>query len=157
MKSNSRKEDLKDADIVDTLLRLASKNLESRIKTLEEEIPNRERLRDELLGIIGTQHLKLEEKVWHMRYARPNNGLWEKLKEHELELRRLEQLKIREEITSAEDISIMREKLQKTQEEFETEGMKLKLIGAESEKEKPQYEYGKGSASMRRDRQNSTL
>jgi hypothetical protein len=157
MKSNSRKEDLKEDEIVDTLLRLNSKNLESRIKRLEEEIQNRERLRDELLGIIGTQQLGLEDKIWRLRYASPNTNSGERLKDHEIELRKLEQMKIREEIASREDISGIQEKLERAWEELQEEIIKLKLVGSvQQAEERNRDEYGKGQNSINRHKENST-
>jgi hypothetical protein len=136
MTNNSQKEDLKEDEIVDALLRLTSKNLESRIKQLEEEIQDRKILRDQFLELMGNQQLKLEDKVWQLRYAFPNTRSWERLKDHEIEIRRLEQMKISEQIASAADVSRIQERLQQAQEEFEEESIKLKLVGSLQEEEK---------------------
>ena len=128
MTNNSRKEDLKEDELVDTLLRLSSKSLESRIKQLEQEIHARKKLRDEFLELMGTQQLRLEDKIWQLRYASPNTHSWERLKDHEIELRRLEQMKISEQIASAADVSRIQENLQRAEEEFEEESIKLKLV-----------------------------
>jgi hypothetical protein len=132
MTNHTRKENPVEDSIVETLLRLPAKNLETRIRQLEDEIRDRKRLRDEFLSTMGTQQLSLEERAWQLRYSGFTDRGLEHLGAIESEIRRLGQMKVTEQIFSLRDVALIREKLMTAQEELEQELVKLQLVGSEN-------------------------
>ena len=57
-----------DDEIVSTLLRLPSKNLEARIKELEQEIHERQKMRNNILSKLATHRIRLEDHKRHLEY-----------------------------------------------------------------------------------------
>ena len=118
-------------DIVETLLRLPTKNLESRIKQFESEVKERQQFRNNALSTLGTHKLRLEDQLQRLRYfLSPGQGL--QINQGFLtEIIRLEGNIIDEVIACFRDVSRLREKLQEAREELEASRQKLKLIESE--------------------------
>ncbi len=117
-----------DEDVVDTLLRLPSKNLEERIKLLDQEIRERQALNDQILSSLGTKQVQADERASQMAYALPSSPEFrhkESAEEHSL---RLEALRINECLAFLHDLFQLREKAQEAQEELKAQRKKLKLL-----------------------------
>lgn len=132
MTNHTRKESPVEDNIVGTLLRLPAKNLETRIRQLEDEIRDRRRLRDEFLSTIGSQILGLEQRAWQLRYSGFTDRGIEHLRAIESEIRRLGQIRVTEQIFTLRDVAQIQENLMTLQEELEQELVKLQLVGSES-------------------------
>lgn len=119
--------------VIDDLLRLPAKNLESRVKQFESEIQERQRLNDEALSSLGTLQLQSENNAWQLRYASPFEKSFSALLDFKKQILNLESSKINEITACFRDISGLKEKLQETREELESARQKLKLVIPESE------------------------
>lgn len=117
-----------DEDIVDTLLRLPSKNLEERIKLLEQEIRERQALNDQILSALGTEQIHADERVSQLRYAAPSSPEFGRKESAEERSLRLEALRINECLAFLHDLFQLREKVQEAQEELEAQRKRLKLL-----------------------------
>ena len=115
-------------DIVEALLRLPTKNLETRIKELEKEVQTRQKLSQEALLVMGTRQLNLEERVWHLRYAMLESAGSRTRDELNKQIQNLEAWKLNEMIACFRDLSGLRERLQQSREELEKARQKLKLV-----------------------------
>lgn len=115
-------------DIVEGLIRLPIRNLESRISELEHEIGLREHLSEELLLEFGTNRLRLEDRKYRLRYV----GLvsvGSKEKQHvEKELQQLDKNESSEKIGCFRDVSTLRQRLQEAREALETNKEKARLV-----------------------------
>lgn len=140
MTNHTRKENPVEDNIIGTLLRLPAKNLETRIRQLEDEIRDRKRLRDEFLSTIGSQILGLEQRAWQSRYSGFTDRGLEHLRAIESEIRRLGQMKVTEQIFSLRDVAQIQERLQIARDEFEQELMKLRLINFEGNDNEKAYD-----------------
>ncbi len=117
-----------DEDVVDTLLRLPSKNLEERIKLLEREIKERQTLNDQILSALGTRQIQADERASQMAYAMPSSPEFRHKESAEERSLRLEALRINECLAFLRDLFQLREKVQETQAELETQRKRLKLL-----------------------------
>ena len=116
------------SDIVEALVQLPVKNLESRIHELDSEINRREHLSEELLLGFGTTRLQREDRRWHLRYA---GELSAGSREKQHVERELEQLRIRqssEKLDCFRDVSNLRHRLQEAREMLELNKEKVSLI-----------------------------
>lgn len=128
MADNEEEQGLEDKDIVETLLRLPVKNLESRIKQLQKDIKTRQKLSNHALSKLGTQRFNLEEKVWQQRYIGLLGHNFKEDMGFASQLLKLKQSTIYETHSCFRDISEFKEKLHHIQEEFEMARQKLRLI-----------------------------
>jgi hypothetical protein len=128
MEDYKSKEGAEKSDILDILIGLPQKNLESRIKQLEQEIYARKELSDEALLKFGNHQLRLEEIIRQLRYVSPFNQAFSVKKDFQLQLQILENHKINEIIGCFKDVSLLQERLQNAREELELEKQRQELI-----------------------------
>ena len=128
-KRKSKKEGEVD-EVVDTLLGLPVKNLEDRIKQIETELAMRKVLLNGALSSLGTQQLRLEERIRQMHYRSAVNGSALARKTAlEQEMARTEFRKIDEWLAYFKDMIGLQEQLQQAQEDIELEKQKRRLVG----------------------------
>ena len=123
----SRVQEESDA-VVNALLKLPVKNLESRIKEIVSELKQRQRISDERLSGLGTHRLQVLDQLHRLRYL---DLLGVGVRPSTLALRDLLQIEqgIAEELTACfRDALGLKEKLQDARESLETSKQKLKLI-----------------------------
>jgi len=115
-------------DQVEALLGLPARNLESRIKQLEAEIKQRRQISQDTLSVLGTQKLRLDDRLFRLRYlATPSDPLmlertlgWQNLQ--------LDQSIGNEAMVCFRDIDRLKERLQEAREELAFEKQKLALL-----------------------------
>ena len=123
-KANKREEE--DDELVSALLKIPTKNLEERIRLVESEIREREKLSSEGLVQLGTQQLQLDEKIRQLRYTTD----WGDTSSKNLKFQfiNLEIQKMKEMIGCFKDVSWLKQRLQEAKEELEMEKQKSKLL-----------------------------
>ncbi len=110
-------------DIVNDLLNISKNNLEDKLKLLENELNNRRRIFDEVMTNLGTNKIRLEERLYRFRYVG--------FQGREMMIRDLSHLdfKIVSEWTEYfRDMLHLKEKLQEAEGELNVERFKNKLI-----------------------------
>jgi len=120
-------------DVVDTLLKLPAKNLESRLRQLESDVRQRHDLRNHALSTLGTHKLQLKDQSFRLRYASLSNTGFQTSQDCLREIIRLDQSIISEMISCFQDVLRLKENIQEAQEELELEKQKLLLIESEQE------------------------
>ncbi len=119
--TNTSKED--ENDIVNELLNISKNNLEDKLKLLENELINRRQIFDTNITNLGTNKIRLEERLCRFRYVG--------FQGREMMIRDLSHLdfKIISEWTEYfRDMLHMKEKLQDARSELRLERFKGKLI-----------------------------
>jgi len=134
MKEVNNKNKLKEDDILETFLKLPKKNLEARIKQLEDEIKTRQALSNEALSGLGTHQLQIKDKLWRLRYTSMLNEGFIVNRDFIKQLINLEEQRFKEMINCFNDILHLKEKLQEAREELELDRQKLKLIELDYDK-----------------------
>ncbi len=122
----AKKRDEEDDEIVSALLKIPSKNLEERIRLIESEIGERQKLSNEGLVQLGTQQLRLEEKIRQLHYSTDWGDTFSK--NLKFQFINLEIQKMKEMIGCFKDISWLKQRLQEAKEELEMEKQKSKLL-----------------------------
>ena len=117
-----------DDEIVSTLLRLPSKNLEARIKELEQEIHERQKMRNNILSKLATHRIRLEDHKRHLEYISLIGQSPAVLQSIAGDLLKIETSMAGELKDGFRDISGLKERLQEAREELEMERQKLKLL-----------------------------
>ena len=110
-------------DIVNDLLNISKNNLEDKIKLLENELINRQKIFDEIMSNLGTNKLQLEDRLHRFRYVG--------FQGREMMIRDLSHLdfKIISEWTEYfRDMLHLKEKLQEVRGEFRVEKLKNRLV-----------------------------
>lgn len=110
-------------DIINALLNVSKHNLEQRIKLLENELVNRQRIFDKVMTNLGTNKIRLEDRLHRFRYVG--------FQGREMMIRDLSHLdfKIVSEWTEFfRDMFRIKEKLQETRSELRVERFKKKLV-----------------------------
>lgn len=115
-------------EIVGTIIALPSKNLEKRIKEIEDELNIRRSILNEALLNLGTRGIQLEEIIWQMRYSGILGSAINVKVTLEKELARTENRKADEWISYFRDVSRLKERLQDAKDELELEKVKRKLV-----------------------------
>ena len=123
MKDYKGKKEAEQTDVVDDLLKQPVKNLEDRVKQLENEIKDRLNLNIDTLSKLGTQQLFFKERARQLHYTAP----FTTKSQFEIETARLEVQKNREMLDCFRDISRLQEQLRESTEELKRERLKLKL------------------------------
>ena len=118
----------KENNLLETLLALPKKNLESRIKEFENEINKRQSLSNDALSRLGTHQLQIKDKLWQLRYSSMANEGFIVNRDFIRQFNNLEEQKIKEMIGCLNDVMQLNEKLQQAREEFELEIQKIKLL-----------------------------
>lgn len=112
-------------DIINDLLNISKNNLEERIKLLENELINRRQIFDKNITNLGTNKIRLEERLNRFRYVG--------FQGREMMIRDLSHLdfKIISEWTEYfRDMLHLKEKLQEARSELRVEGFKERLMGS---------------------------
>lgn len=115
-------------EIVDTIVALPAKNLEKRIKDIENELNIRRSILNEALLSLGTRGLQLEDKIRQMRYSGILGSAINVKVALEKELAITEIRKTDELISYFRDVSRLKEGLRDAREELELEKQKRKLV-----------------------------
>ncbi|MEW5859034.1 MAG: hypothetical protein AB1861_16885 [Cyanobacteriota bacterium] len=121
-------------DLVETLLRLPKRNLESRIKELQKEIQERKKLRDESLSRLLTSQSRLKSLQTRAAYM---GSMSESLKRQVDLLSNLGTLDrdiSHEETGAFRDLSKLKAELQLAHEELAMEKEKLALLSSDEAK-----------------------
>ena len=121
----AKKRDEED-EIVSALLKIPAKNLEKRIDLIENEIGERKRLSNEGLVQLGTQQLRLDEKIRQIRYTADWGDTFSK--NLKFQFINLEIQKMKEMIGCFKDVSWLKQRLQEAKEDLEMEKQKSKLL-----------------------------
>jgi len=113
-------------DIVDTIIKLPIKNLEDRIRSIELNIRERQKIFENSTSVLSEREIELESHLWRMRYCLGNEftrklGL-------ENELARIKNMQINDILIHFNDQMKLMEKLQLAREELAMEKEKKKLI-----------------------------
>lgn len=114
-----------DNDIITELLNITKTNLENKIKLFENELINRRQIFDEVMTTLGTNKIRLEDRLHRFRYVGFQAG--------EMMIRDLSHLdfKIVSEWTEFfRDVHRIKEKLQDVIGELKIEGFKGNLINS---------------------------
>ena len=122
----SKKREDEDDELVSTLLKIPAKNLEERIRLIESEIRERKKLSSEGLAQLGTQQLRLDEKIRQLRYSTDWGDTFSR--NLKLQFINLEIQKMKEMIGCFKDVSWLRQRSQEAKEELEMEKQKSKLL-----------------------------
>jgi len=123
-----KEKEARKSDLVDELLELPKKNLEARIRQLEQDIKTRLVLNEEVLSRIGTSQLGLQGQLWQLRYVSPFLHAFRANRDFQAQLQRLDSLKINEELSCFKDMHDLKVQLQSASEELETAKRKLRLV-----------------------------
>lgn len=127
--ANYQTQSTRDEDeLITTLLKLPAKNLESRIRQLRGEISERQRIRDMNLTDLGTQRLRLEERVCRWAYLSPFEKAFDAKTGAEQQLERIRLSISREQVDCFNDISRLNERLQEAKEELRSTTQRMRLI-----------------------------
>ncbi len=119
-------------DIVDTLLGLPVRNLESRIKHLECDIQERQKIKNAALSTFGTHKLRLQEQIIQLRYVGMMGDAFVVKRDFQKQVTNLEEDAINEITGCFRDVLELKDKLQKAKEELELENLKLELIESDN-------------------------
>lgn len=110
------------------LVRLPARNLESRIKELEAAVKERQKISWDALSVLGTEKLRLEDRLDRMRYA----GLAGGVSPIEATMRRnkmnLDQTVTGELVGCFNDIQRLKDQLREAREELALEQQRLQLV-----------------------------
>ncbi len=110
-------------DIINDLLKVSKNNLEDKLKLLENELINRQQIFDKVMSNLGTNKIRLEERLHRFRYVG--------FQGREMMIRDLSHLdfKIISEWTEYfRDMLHLKEKLQEAMGELNIERFKNRLI-----------------------------
>jgi len=121
---NKRKKKREFDSIVNALLDIPIKNLETRIAEIEDEITLRSILKDNALSQIGTNVLLIKDQLSRLRYVLDLS----KRIPHYIELAKLSLRKSEEHIQYFRDVSRLNERLIEAKEELRMEMEKRRLI-----------------------------
>lgn len=130
--NNSRESD----EIVSALLRLPSKNLETRIKGLEQEIQERQKMKNHVLSRLETHGIRLKDHKKRLKYI-SLTGQSAELQSIASDLLKIETSIAGELKDCFRDISGLKERIQEAREELEMERQKLAMITDSNENETP--------------------
>jgi len=112
--------------LIQSLMDAPVKNLERRVKEIENEIDERRKLGLEIDAKLSTRQIRLEEELWRNRYNTNTNNWTPQnlgLKFIDLEIQRQRAM-----VEAFRDISSFKERLINAHEEFEIERHRRKLI-----------------------------
>ena len=126
-----------DDEIVSVLLGLPSKNLEARIKELEQEIQERQKMRNHILSKLGTHRIRLKDHKKNLEYISLIGQSPAVLHGIAGDLLKIETSMAGELKNGFRDISRLKERLQEAREELEMERQKLAMISDSNENETP--------------------
>ncbi len=115
-------------EIVEGLLQLPSKNLETRIKAIESEIDERHKMRNHVLTKLQTHKAQLKSHKERLKYVSLSGQSPEVLQRVVGDLLKIDNSMSIELKDCFRDISRLKERLQEAREEFEIEKKKLAMI-----------------------------
>lgn len=125
MKIYNNKQKGGETDLLEQLLRLPKKNLETRIGFIENEIGIRQKISDNALTSLLTYKSRINEQLKRIHYI--DQGF--KLRRDFIsKIIQLESRVIDEMVSCFRDISTLKEKLIDSKEELESEIQKMKLL-----------------------------
>jgi hypothetical protein len=130
--ANTRKTK-EEKDLVGALLRLPKKNLESRIREIQKEIHEREKLRDVGLSRLFTSRSRIKSLQRRAAYVGSASETLHRQLEVLGSLGSVERDISREETNSFQDLSRLKAELQQAQEELAMEAEKLTLISSDEQ------------------------
>ena len=131
MSDYSRKQEKsnkKDDELVEALLKLPSKNLETRITAIESEIDERQNMRNHVLTKLQTHKAQLKGHKERLKYVSLSGQSPEVLQRVASDLLKIDNSMAIELKDCFRDISRLKERLQEAREEFEIEKKKLAMI-----------------------------
>ncbi len=124
-------------DVVDALLRLPSKNLGSRIRGLEQEIQERQKMRNHVLTKLQTHKAQLKGHKERLKYVSLSGQSPEVLQRVVSDLLKIDNSMATELKDCFRDISSLKERLQEAREELDFESQKLAMIGNSDKNDNP--------------------
>lgn len=118
----------KDEEIVETLLRLPARNLESRVTALEDQIQRRQTIQRDIVLQLDTLKLRLEDRIWQLRYVHFVPQFLAELEAARHQLLHVETLLANEQRDSFRDTVKLHELIQEAREEQKLAEERLKLL-----------------------------
>ena len=115
-------------DFVEELLRLPARNLETGITELEKAVIERQQISWDALSVLGTEKLRLEDRLIRMRYsvlAGGSNQAETTTKRNHLNL---DQTVIQEQVNCFNDVQRLKDQLRQAKEELAMEQPKFRLF-----------------------------
>lgn len=132
--SRKRQNEIRESDeIISALLRLPSRNLETRINELENEIQERQKMRNHTLSKLATHRITLREQKDRLKYLSLIDQSPILLQSIAGDLLKIEISMAGELKDGFRDISKLKERLQEAQEELDMEKQKLAMISDSNE------------------------
>ncbi|MFA5032761.1 MAG: hypothetical protein WC614_07060 [bacterium] len=125
---NSNADSDNDDDDLQRLLLVPIENLEQRIKELESEIDERQKIKKGLISELEHQRVGLEDAVNQLEFDKFNPSFMSRRTTFQLQMLNVEQSKFHEEISCFRDVIILKEKLRFAQEELRKQKEKSKLL-----------------------------
>ncbi|MCP4603474.1 MAG: hypothetical protein GY847_23640 [Proteobacteria bacterium] len=138
MTKNRLEEGSEPAYQVEALLGLPARNLESRIKQLEGEIKQRRQISQDTLLVLGTQKLRLEDRLFRLRYSATPGDPFALDRTLGQQSARLDESVQNERTDCFRDVIRLRERLQEAREELAFEKQKHVLLKSQTRDDKSQ-------------------
>ena len=104
------------------------KSLENRIENIQNDLQARQKLSDKILSQLLTEKIQLEERLKRASYQANLTGQTKRETELSQRLANLQENISKEELSSFNDLSSLKEKLQEAKEELETEKLSRRLF-----------------------------
>lgn len=123
---------LNEQDLLDALLRLPVRNLESRIRLLEDQSTTRQQLSNEALSALATRQEQLQDQLHQLRYIQVFQPAFSARQNFQNQIMKLEEQKFTEIITCFRDLSLLAEKRLEAESELELDTQKLGLVSLDS-------------------------
>ncbi len=120
--------DLEEDTILDRLLKIPSENLETRIKEIEKEVQERNKIKERILEDLEHERKRFEEKNNELNFNKFNGNSLSRRTALEIQMLNIEKTKQQEEVSCFNDLQRLRQELRFAKEELKREREKSKLI-----------------------------
>jgi hypothetical protein len=129
-RENRAEESRKDVEesLIGALLHQPARNLECRIRELEQDISERRHLNEQALSVVAARKQVLEDRLHRLRYVSMFSETFIVNREFLRQMLQLEENAIREMSGCFSDISRLKQRLQMAKEELALERRKLRLV-----------------------------
>jgi len=114
--------------LVDEITNQPIKGLENKINRIQNDLQARQRLSDEILSKLLTEKIQLEERLKRASYQANLTSQTKRETELSQRLAALQENINKEELSSFNDLTSLKEKLQEAKEELETEKLSRRLF-----------------------------
>lgn len=120
--------DLEEDKTLDRLLKIPSENLETRIKEIEKEVQERNKIKEKNLAALEHERRRFEDKNNELNFNKFNNTFLSRKTALEIQMLNIEQAKQKEEVSCFNDLQRLKQELRFAKEELKKEREKSKLI-----------------------------